>query len=76
VSGDGSASILEMAEENGVKIRSSCRAGACGTCKKKKLSGNVRMDDFDEEALEADEQAEGYILTCVSFPIEAVAIDA
>jgi glycine betaine catabolism B len=75
-SGDGSASILEMAEENGVKIRSSCRAGACGTCKKKKLSGNVRMDDFDEEALETDELAEGYILTCISFPIEAVVIDA
>ncbi len=76
VSGDGSASILEMAEENGVKIRSSCRAGACGTCKKQKLSGNVRMDDFDGEALAADEQAAGYILTCVSFPIEAVVIDA
>jgi glycine betaine catabolism B len=76
VTGDGSTSILEMAEENGVKIRSSCRAGACGTCKKKKLSGNVKMEDFDEEALEASEQSEGYILTCVSFPIDAVAIDA
>jgi glycine betaine catabolism B len=76
VSGDGSTSILEMAEEKGVKIRNSCRAGVCGTCKKKKLSGNVRMDDFDEEALEPSEQAEGYLLACVSFPIDAVTIDA
>jgi glycine betaine catabolism B len=76
VSGDGSTSILEMAEEKGVKIRSSCRAGVCGTCKKKKLSGNIRMDDFDEEALEPTEQEKGYVLACVSFPIDAVVIDA
>jgi glycine betaine catabolism B len=67
---------LRLLVANGIKIRSSRRAGACGTCKKKKLSGNVRMEDFDEEALEADELAEGYILTCVSFPTDAVAIDA
>jgi glycine betaine catabolism B len=75
-SSDGSLSILEIAEETGVKIRSSCRAGSCGTCKKKKLSGNVKMADFDEEALEAAELAEGYILTCVAFPTAAVVIDA
>jgi glycine betaine catabolism B len=73
---DGAESILEIAEQNGVKIRSSCRSGACGTCKKKKISGEVKMTDFDAEALEDSEQSAGYILTCVAFPIGEVSIDA
>jgi glycine betaine catabolism B len=73
---DGEESILEVAEQNSIKIRSSCRTGVCGTCKKKKISGEVKMTDFDEEALETSEQSAGYILTCVSFPIGEVSIDA
>jgi glycine betaine catabolism B len=73
---DGEESILEVAEQNGVKIRSSCRAGTCGTCKKKKISGKVKMTDFDDEALEPDELSAGFILTCVAFPVGEVAIEA
>ncbi len=68
--------ILEIAEQAGVKIRSSCRVGTCGTCKKRKLAGEVRLDDHDPEALEPDEIAEGYILTCVAHPVGEVVIDA
>ncbi len=73
---DGEDSILDLADQNGVKIRSSCRSGNCGTCKKKKFSGNVKMGDFDSEALEPSEQNEGYILTCVAFPQDLVTMDA
>jgi glycine betaine catabolism B len=73
---DGEESVLEVAESQGIKIRSSCRSGNCGTCKKRKLEGNVRMGDFDPEALEESEQEEGFILTCVSFPQGRVVIDA
>ncbi len=76
VDGDGEESILAMAEQQGVKIRSSCRSGACGTCKKKKISGTVHMDDFDPDALEPEEQEAGYILTCVAFPRDQVVVDA
>jgi glycine betaine catabolism B len=76
VSCDGDESVLEVAESQGIKIRSSCRSGNCGTCKKRKLEGNVRMGDFDPEALEEDEQAEGFILTCIAFPQGRVVIDA
>jgi glycine betaine catabolism B len=76
VDGDGEESILAMAEQQGVKIRSSCRSGACGTCKKKKISGTVQMDDFDPDALEPEEQEAGYILTCVAFPRDQVVMDA
>ncbi len=76
VSCDGEESVLEVAESQGIKIRSSCRSGNCGTCKKRKLEGQVRMSDFDPEALEESEQEEGFILTCVSFPQGRVVIDA
>jgi glycine betaine catabolism B len=76
VDADGEDSILDLADQNGVKIRSSCRSGNCGTCKKKKVSGTVKMSEFDSEALEPSEQEEGYILTCVAFPQDLVTMDA
>jgi glycine betaine catabolism B len=73
---DGEESVLEVAESQGIKIRSSCRSGNCGTCKKRKVEGKVRMVDFDPEALEESEQEEGFILTCIAFPQNRVVIDA
>jgi glycine betaine catabolism B len=73
---DEDESILELAEQEGVKIRSSCRAGSCGSCKKFKTEGTVKMEGFDPEALEPQEQAAGYILTCISYPTGRVVVDA
>ncbi|PZO42336.1 MAG: flavodoxin [Pseudanabaena frigida] len=72
---DGEESILEIAEQAGVKIRNSCRVGSCGSCKKVKLEGEVKMEGYDEEALEPSEVAAGYILCCVAFPRGKVAIE-
>jgi glycine betaine catabolism B len=72
---DGEESILEVAEQAGIKMRSGCRAGSCGACKKLKLEGTVKMEGFDPEALNSSDQQAGYILTCISFPIGRVAVD-
>lgn len=72
---DGEESILEVAEQAGIKMRSGCRAGSCGACKKLKLEGTVKMEGFDPEALNSTEQQAGYILPCISFPIGRVAVD-
>ncbi|MGI8503464.1 MAG: FAD-binding oxidoreductase [Hassallia sp.] len=72
---DGEEPILNLADEEGVKIRSSCRAGVCGSCKKRKLEGEVRLEG-EPEGLEESELQEGYILTCISYPIGKVVIDA
>ncbi|PZV15915.1 MAG: flavodoxin [Pseudanabaena sp.] len=72
---DGEESILEIAEQAGVKIRNSCRVGSCGSCKKVKLEGEVKMEEYDPEALEPSEIDAGYILCCVAFPKGKVAID-
>ncbi len=74
-SDDEEESILDIAEHAKVKIRSSCRSGDCGTCKQKKVAGDVRMGNFDPEALAPEEQAAGYILTCVAFPQGRVVMD-
>jgi ferredoxin-nitrite reductase len=66
--------ILEVAEQAGLNLDSSCRAGSCGTCKQKLLSGAVRYGG-DPQALTAEEQAAGYILACIAHPTGQVVVD-
>lgn len=62
--GDMDVPILDLAEEVGVQIPSSCRSGTCGTCRALKIRGEVECDD-SPALTDADREA-GYILTCVS----------
>lgn len=41
-----------------------CKDGACGSCKCKKLSGQVTHSAYQPKALSDDELAAGYVLTC------------
>jgi ferredoxin-NADP reductase len=75
VAADGSASILELAEQAGVKIRSSCKQGVCGACKKRKLSGEIKYES-EPDGLDQSEQDAGYILACIAAPVGQVAIEA
>jgi glycine betaine catabolism B len=75
ISGDGSESILELAEQAGIKIRSNCRQGVCGACKKHKLTGEVRYET-EPDALEPEDRDAGYVLTCVACPVGRVVIEA
>lgn len=62
--GDMDVPILDLAEEVGVELPSSCRSGTCGTCRALKIRGEVECDD-SPALTDADREA-GYILTCVS----------
>jgi len=66
--------ILDIAERHGVDLPSACRAGACGTCRVRKLAGTVQMDG--QQALNDDDLREGYVLACVGRPQGRVVIDA
>jgi ferredoxin len=58
--------LLESARRAGLSPPSSCEAGNCGTCMGKLVEGKATMRVND--ALDEDEVAEGYILTCQSVP--------
>ena len=59
-------SILDGALQQGADLPFACKGGVCATCRAKLISGKVEMDN--NYALEEDELAAGYILTCQSHP--------
>ncbi len=65
------ASILDLAEANGISIPSGCRAGSCGTCQIAVFSGEVdyiEKSDFETEP--------GTRLTCIGAPKSDLVLDA
>jgi ferredoxin-NADP reductase len=73
VTADGSHTLLEMAEAEGVAIPSSCRSGVCQACRTRVADGDV---DCQSSVLDPEDRAEGFILPCVSWPQSDVVLEA
>ena len=66
--------LLESARRAGLSPPFSCEAGNCGTCMAKLVEGKATMRVND--ALDDDEVADGYILTCQGVPeTESVTVE-
>jgi len=67
-------SILDAALKHGADLPYACKGGVCCTCRAKVTNGKVDMEV--NYALEPDEVAKGYVLTCQSHPrTEEVFVD-
>lgn len=66
-------SVLAIAKEAGIMIPSGCCMGVCGTCRVKKLSGEVQM--VHNGGITEQDIKDGFILACCSQPRGRVSID-
>ena len=64
--------VLAVARSAGLGIPSGCTFGVCGTCKVRKLAGEVHM--VHSGGISDDDVAAGYILACCSQPLGKVEI--
>lgn len=69
---DKPKTLLENGEDAGLILPYSCRAGMCGRCKAKLISGEVEQSSSD--GLTAQEKQDGYILCCSTIATSDVII--
>jgi len=65
--------LLDVARSVGLHIPSACLLGVCGSCKVRKLEGQVHM--VHNGGITDEEVTDGWVLACCSRPLASVVLD-
>ncbi len=68
--------ILAAGIAQGIGLPYGCKDGACGSCKCKKLEGIVIHGPHQSKALSAEEEDNGFVLTCCAMPQTDVVLES
>lgn len=74
ISAKENETLLTAMERAGLNAPNKCRAGGCGFCHSKWLSGSYRVAEDRDGRREADRKF-GFIHPCVTYPMEDMEID-
>lgn len=72
----GEESILHAGLRAGLPLRYKCTNGSCGECKTRLLDGEIHTIGHQDFQLSAQEQAQGWFLSCTHAPRNDVRISA
>ena len=75
-SAEPSEPMLVAGIRQGIGLPYGCKDGACGSCKCKLVSGSVVHGPHQAKALSAEEEANGYVLTCCGVAHSDVVIES